>query len=159
MANKRGARKAPELSPEAIAANAAGEARREKESQARQKNAEKQRRFRDSMKSEGYKRVTLWGLPSPADKRLSGAGFRQVPAWEKPQKNADKSRAAKMKLAVNIRETSLNVAARSPEVKKALDSAAARFLQSLGTDTPEKSAVYYDYLEIIKLLGDPAEKD
>jgi len=154
MANKRGARKAPELSPEAIAANAAGEARREKETQARQKNAEKQARFRDSMKAEGYKRVTLWGLPCPADKRLSGAGFRQVPAWEMPQKNAEKSRAAKVKLAVNIRETSLNAGARSPEVKKALASAAGRFLQDLGTDAPEARAVYSDYLEIMKLLGD-----
>jgi hypothetical protein len=106
------------------------------------------------MKAEGYRRVTLWGLPSPADKRLSGAGFRQVPAWEIPQKNAEKSRAAKVKLAVNIHETSLNIAARSPEVKKALDSAAGRFLAALGSiEAPEKNAVYRDYNEIMKLLG------
>jgi hypothetical protein len=162
MANKRGARKAPELSPEAIAANAAADARRGKEKEARRKNAEKQARFRDSMKAEGYRRVTLWGLPCPADKRLSGAGFRQVPAWEMPeekswdrtQKNAEKSRAAKVKLAVNIHETSLNIAARSPEVKKALDSAAGRFLAALGSiEAPEKNAVYRDYNEIMKLLG------
>jgi hypothetical protein len=152
-------RKAPELSPEAIAANAAGESKREKEKQARLKNAEKQARFREGMKAEGYKRVTLWGLPCPADKRLYGAGFRQVPAWELPQRNAEKSRAVKVKLAVNIRETSLNAAARSPEVKKALSIAAGEFLQSLGSDTPEARAVYSNYLEVMKLLGDPYGED
>jgi hypothetical protein len=162
MANKRGARKAPELSPEAIAANAAADAMREKEKQDRKRNAEKQKRFRESMKESGFKRVTLWGLPCPADKRLSGAGFRQVPAWEMPeektwdrtQKNAEKSRAVKVKLAVNIRETSLNVASRSPEVKKALASAAEEFLKVIG-DAPEVKAVYADYLELVAPLGDP----
>jgi hypothetical protein len=148
-------RKAPELPPEAVAANAAGEAKRDKEKQARRKNAEKQARFRDNMKAEGYKRVTLWGLPCPADKRLFGAGFRQVPAWELLQASAEKSRAVKVKLAVNIRESSLHIAARSPEVKKALAHAAGEFLQSLGSDTPEARAVYSDYLEVMKLLGDP----
>ena len=152
MAKKKAA---PVLSPEAQAANVAGETKRDKEKEARRKNAEKQARFRDSMKVEGYKRVTLWGLPCPADKRLSGAGFRQVPAWEIPENNADKkSRASKVKLAVNIHETSLNIAARSPEVKKALDSAAGRFLAALGSiEAPEKLAVYRDYNEIMKLLG------
>ena len=91
MAKKR---KAPELSPEAIAANAAADARREKEKQARQKNAEKQKRFRDNMKAEGYKRVTLWDAPSPAGQpgRMAGMGYRQVPAWEMPEKNADKQK-------------------------------------------------------------------
>jgi hypothetical protein len=45
---------ASELSPEAIAANTAGEARREKEKQNRQRNAEKQKRFRDNMKRGGF---------------------------------------------------------------------------------------------------------
>jgi len=152
MAKKKKA--LPELSPEAVAANAAGEARREKEKEARRKNAEKQARFREGMKAEGYKRVTLWEMPCPADKRLYALGFRQVPAWEAPEKNTlIKSRAAKVKIAVNIRESSLNAADRSPEIKKALASAAGRFLQALGSDTPEKSAVYSDYLEIIKLFG------
>jgi hypothetical protein len=42
-----------------------------------------------------------------------------------------------VKLAVNIREMSLNAAVRSPEVKKALASVAGEFLQSLGSATPE----------------------
>jgi hypothetical protein len=113
-------RKAPELSPEAKAANAEGEARCDKEKQSRRKNAEKQKRFRDNMKAGGYKRVTLWDLPCPAVKRLSGMGYRQVPAWELTQENAGKSRTVKVKLAVNIRESSLHIAARSPEAKKAL---------------------------------------
>jgi hypothetical protein len=36
------------------AANQAGEARREKEKDARQANAEKQKRYRKSMKAKGY---------------------------------------------------------------------------------------------------------
>jgi hypothetical protein len=75
-------RKAPELSPEAVAANAVGEARREKEKAARQANAEKQKRFREGMKAEGFKQVLLWALPCPTDVRERMAGFRQVPAWE-----------------------------------------------------------------------------
>jgi hypothetical protein len=147
-------RKAPDLPPEAIAANAAGEARREKEKRDRQRNAEKQKRFRDSMKAEGYRRVTLWDLPSPASKRMAALGFRQVPAWEDPQNAAEKSRAVKIKCAVRIRETSLNAAARMPQVRKALARAASEFLSCLG-DAPEGKAVYHDYLELIKLLGDP----
>jgi hypothetical protein len=58
-------RKAPELPLEAVAANAAGEAKREKEKTARRKNAEKQKRFRDSMKAEGFHQVLLWAFPCP----------------------------------------------------------------------------------------------
>jgi hypothetical protein len=149
-------KKAPELSREAQAANAAGEARREKEKQARRKNAEKQARFRDSMKEAGYRRVTLWDAPSPAGQpgRMAGRGYRQVPAWEQPQKNTDKGRAAKITLAVRIRESSLHAGARSPQVQKALASAAGSFLKALG-DLPEGKAVYNDYLELAALLGDP----
>jgi hypothetical protein len=43
-------RSAPELSPEAQATNAVGEAMREKERRARQANAEKQKRFRGNVK-------------------------------------------------------------------------------------------------------------
>jgi hypothetical protein len=141
-------RKAPELSPEAQAANAA------KEKQSRLKNAEKQQRFRDSMKAEGYRRVTLWDLPSPADKRLFGAGFRQVPAWELPQENSGKSRAAMIRLAVRIRQSSLRAGARSPEVKKAISRATGEFLKAMG-NAPETKALYTDFLELVKLLDDP----
>jgi len=54
------------LSPEAQAANAAVEVRREKEKRSRLKNAEKQARFREGMKEAGYKRVTLWEPPGPS---------------------------------------------------------------------------------------------
>ena len=56
-------RKAPELSPEAQAANAAGEAGRERERRARQANAEKQKRFRENMKADGFRQVLLWDFP------------------------------------------------------------------------------------------------
>jgi hypothetical protein len=150
-------KKAPELlSPEAQAANAAGEARREKEKQARRKNAEKQARFRDSMKADGYRRVTLWDAPAPSGQpgRMAGMSYRQVPAWEKPQQNTNKGRAAKITLAVRIRESSLHVAARSPKVQEALKRVKGEFAAALG-DAPEGTAVYSDFIELIALLGDP----
>jgi hypothetical protein len=149
-------KKAPALSPEAIAANAAADTQREKEKQARQRNAEKQKRFRESMKEAGYRRVTLWDAPGPTGQpgRMAGMGYRQVPAWELPEKNADKIRAAKITLAVRIRESSLHIAARSPEVKKALSRAAGEFLKALG-NAPEGKAVYNDFLELVALLDDP----
>jgi len=115
-------KKAPELSPEAQAANAEGEARREKEKQSRLKNAEKQKRFRESRKSDGYRRVTLWDDPALSGKpgRMAGMGYRQVPAWEMPLEHTDKGRAAKIRLAVRIRESSLHAGARLPQVQKAL---------------------------------------
>jgi hypothetical protein len=149
-------KKAPALSPEAMTANAAGETKRKKEKSARVKNAEKQKRFRDNMKSEGYKRVTLWEDPAPTGqhKRMADMGFRQVPAWELPQTSTHNNRAAKIKIAVRIRETSLNAAAKSPEIQKALTAAAGKLAIALG-NTPEEKSIYNDYLELIKVLGDP----
>ena len=152
-------RKMPELSPEAQAVNAAGEARREKEKQARQKNAEKQRHFRESMKDEGYKQVLLWTLPSPPDvkERMAAAGFRQGVAWERPgNTQREKSRDVKVKLSVAIREASIDAADKSPAVRKALASAMSDFLYAL-KDCPEKEAIYKDYIELLKPLGNPDE--
>jgi hypothetical protein len=107
------------------------------------------------MKADGFKRVTLWDIPSSAGKRLAAQGFRQVPAWEETKrKYTNRSRGAKLRLAVQIRETSLHAAARLPEVKKALSKAAGEFLAALG-DAPEAKAIFSDYLELIKLLEDP----
>jgi hypothetical protein len=152
MAKKR---KAPELPPEARAANAAGETMREKEKQARAKNAEKQKRFRNNMKEAGYTRVTLYDDPAPAGqhKRMAGMGFKQVPAWELPQKNTSHYRS-RIRVAVRIRETSLNAAARFPEVQKALTAAAGEFYKAL-EKFPERSQILLDYMELLKVIGDP----
>ena len=149
-------KQAPELSPEAQAANKAGDERRAREKEARQKNAEKQKRFRENQRMCGYKRVTLWDPPLPdgAHKRLMGMGYRQVPAWEMPEKSTDKDKPEKIRFAVQIREASLNAGARLPEVQKALERATNEFLSALGK-SPEGKAVFYDYLELVKLIGDP----
>jgi hypothetical protein len=149
-------KKAPELSPEAQAANAAGEVEREKEKQGRRKNAEKQKRFRENRKSDGYKRVTLWDDPAPSGQpgRMAGMGYRQVPAWEMPGERSDKGRTARVRLAVQIRESSLHAGARSPQVQKALARATSEFLSALGK-SPEGKAVFNDYLELVALIGDP----
>jgi hypothetical protein len=151
-------RKAPELSPEAVAANAVGEARREKEKAARQANAEKQKRFREGMKAEGFKQVLLWALPCPADVReRMAAGFRQVPAWEASPALGKKRKplpSGVVKVAVPVRESSLGAADNSPDVRRALYSAMAAFLDGLG-ESPEKETLYKDFAELIKPLGDP----
>jgi hypothetical protein len=45
------------------AADATGAARREKEKAARQANAVKQKRYRESMKTQGYKAYLIWDKP------------------------------------------------------------------------------------------------
>jgi hypothetical protein len=154
MAKKRKA--APELPPEARAANAARDATREKEQQARIKNAEKQKRFRNNMKEAGHKRVTLYDDPAPAGqhKRMAGMGFKQVPAWEIPQKNTSSQYRSRIRVAVRIRETSLNAAARFPEVQKAITAAAGEFYKAL-EKFPERNPVLLDYMELLKVIGDP----
>ena len=153
------AKKMPELSPEAQAANAAGEARREKEKQARQKNAEKQKRFRESMKAQGYKEVLLWTLPSPPDvkERMTAAGFRQAVAWERVSNDQkEKPGEVKVKVSVAIRETSINAADKSPAVRKALTKAMMELLDAL-KGCPDKEAIYKDYIELLKPFGNPDE--
>jgi hypothetical protein len=109
------------------------------------------------MKSDGYRRVTLWDLPSPADKRMAAQGYRQVPAWETPPESKEKNRAVKAKVAVQINEGTLNATARQPEIKEAIKRAAGAFLHELGGSelSKDKLAVYEDFMELIKLIGDP----
>jgi hypothetical protein len=154
MANKRGARKAPELSPEAIAANAAGEARREKEKAARLANAAKQRRFREGMKAEGYKQVLLWDMPCPAGvrERITAAGFRQVPAWERPAPMGGPAPdSGTVRLAVCVHESTLEP---TPEIKAALSRTLGGFLRDV-EKLPRDSwkNVYADLQEIIRVIG------
>jgi hypothetical protein len=159
MANKRGARKAPELSPEAQAANAAGEVRREKEKKARQANAEKQKRFRENMKADGFRQVLLWDFPCPADvrERMTAAGLRQSPAWEAAPPPGGKEKplpAGMVKAAVVIHESSLGIADKAPDIQKALTLALGAFLQEV--ENLPRSAwenVYKDIQELLRPLG------
>ncbi|MDR1882287.1 MAG: hypothetical protein LBR26_05840, partial [Prevotella sp.] len=48
-------------------ANREGEAKREKAKKARQANAEKQKRYRENMKAQGYHAVLVWEKPLPPD--------------------------------------------------------------------------------------------
>jgi hypothetical protein len=121
-------RKALELSPEAQAANAAGEAGREKERRVSQANAEKQKRFRENMKAGGFRQVLLWDFPCPADvrKRMTAAGFWQAPAWEAAPSPGGKGKplpSGMVKAAVALHESSLGIAGKAPEIKQALSAA------------------------------------
>ena len=154
-------RKTPELSAEAQAANLAGEAARGKEREKLARNNEKQKRFREGMKAQGFKQVLLWDLPCSADvrDRMTAAGFRQVPAWEKADRERDRKSGA-VKVCASIRETSIGAANNAPEVKKALSHAIAGFFHDLGGEhdkklSKEADAVYQDFIELLKPLGDP----
>jgi hypothetical protein len=94
-------------------------------------------------------------MPSPADKRMAGMGYKKIPAWELPQASADKGRAVKVKLAVNIRESSLHAGARFPQIQEAVKRAGWEFLKYAG-ESLEGKAAYNDFLELAALLGDPS---
>jgi hypothetical protein len=59
-----------------------------------------------------------------------------------------------VKLAVNIRESSLYAGSRLSQVQEALKRAAGEFLKAV-REGPERKAVYNDFLELTALLGDP----
>jgi hypothetical protein len=159
MANTRGARKALELSLEAQAANAAGEAGREKERRARQANAEKQKWFRENMKADGFRQVLLWDFPCPADvrERMTAAGFRQAPAWEAAPSPGEKEKplpAGMVKAAAVIHESSLGIADRAPEIHRALSVALGAFLREV-EKLPRASwgNVFKDIQGLVRPLG------
>ena len=127
----------------------------------RRENAEKQKRYRENMKREGYRQVLLWGIPPAADvrERMTGAGYRQVPAWENETPSPGQTRSEKrrgtpgtVRVAVSVREGSLAVADRRPEVRKALDVAEGAFIQALG-ETPDSASLFADMRELLRPLG------
>jgi hypothetical protein len=111
------------------AANRAGEARREKEKAARRSNADKQKRYRESMKAQGYKARLIWEKP-PAP--------------------------GMVKTTTYIHENSLNIAVNNPAIKEALDRLSGTFIHECKKQkTAEKvwEPVYRDLLRLIKPLG------
>jgi hypothetical protein len=112
------------------AANREGEQRRKKEKAARQANAEKQKRYRESMKAQGYKARLV---------------------WEKPLETGWVRTAAPV-----IRESSINIAAANPAMKEVLDRLSGTFIHECKKrKIAEKvwEPVYRDLLLLIKPLG------
>jgi hypothetical protein len=165
MANKRGAGKVPSGSIPSLedlqreVTNAAGEAGREKERRARQANAEKQKRFRENMKADGFRQVLLWDFPCPADvrERMAAAGFRQAPAWEAAPSPGEKEKplpSGIVKAAVVLHESSLGIAGKAPEIKQALSAALGAFLREAEKlPRPAWRNVYKDIQELLRPLG------
>jgi hypothetical protein len=112
------------------AANREGEQRRKKEKTARQANAEKQKRYRESMKAQGYKAKLV---------------------WEKPLETGWVRTAAPV-----IRESSLNIAAANPAMKEALGRLSGTFIHECKKQKIAEKVwepVYRDLLRLIKPLG------
>jgi hypothetical protein len=111
-------------------ANREGEARREREKAVRLKNAEKQRRFRQSMKAQGYRAKLIWEKPL-----ASGMVAVATPV---------------------IHESSVGIAQRSPEMDVLLHHLAGTFLKECedqGISRKVWYPVYKDFQTLIKPLG------
>jgi hypothetical protein len=112
------------------AANREAERRREKEETARRANAGKQKRYRESMKAQGYKAKLI---------------------WEKPLEFGWVRTAAPV-----IRENSLNVAATDPVIKEVLEDLCGAFITACEKRGIPKEAwepVYRDLLTLLKPLA------
>ncbi|GHU60834.1 hypothetical protein FACS189445_1330 [Spirochaetia bacterium] len=146
-----------EINPEREAANRAGELRRKKEADKRRANAEKQRRFRESMKAGGAKQVLLWDtpLPSPVQNNLKKRGYEKIVAWEQKTKDNITISKADIKIAIGFHESSLGIATTNPKIKAALSHLGGSFILELKGLPPEEwSHVYQDLLAALKPFGD-----
>jgi hypothetical protein len=112
------------------AANREAEQRREKEEAARRANAGKQKRYRESMKAQGYKAKLI---------------------WEKPLESGWVKTAAPI-----IRESSLNVVATDPVIKDVLEDLGGAFITACekgGIPKDVWEPVYRDLLTMLKPLA------
>jgi hypothetical protein len=116
--------------PKTETANREAEQRREKDKSARKANAEKQKRYRESMKAQGYKAKLV---------------------WEKPLETGWVRAAAPV-----IRESSLNVAANNPAMKEVLGRLSGTFIRECEKQKIAEKVwkpAYKDLLRLIKPLG------
>jgi hypothetical protein len=116
--------------PKTEAANKEAEQRRKKEKASRQANAEKQKRYRESMKAQGYKAKLV---------------------WEKPLEPGQVRTEASV-----IHESSLNIAANNPAMKEALSRLSGMFIHECKRQKIAEKVwdpVYRDLLRLIKSLG------
>jgi hypothetical protein len=112
------------------AADQAGEARQEQKKDAQQANAEKQRRYRKSMKAKGYKAKTVWEKPPEA-------GWVRI-------------------TAPVIRESSFNIVGINPVVKEVLEMLPSTFFgesKRRGITEEIIEPVYRDLLTLLHPLG------
>jgi hypothetical protein len=109
------------------AANREGEARRAKDKASHRANAEKQKRYRESMKAQGYRAVLSWENPLSSNK---------------------------VKVSANIHKSSLEITGESPEIQEALNLMMGSFLKDVAS-LPRStwSTVYKDTQELLKPLG------
>jgi hypothetical protein len=116
--------------PKVEAANREAEERREKEKAAREANAEKQKRYRESMKAQGYKAKLVWEKP------LETGWFRAS--------------------APVICESSFNIAANNPAMKEVLEGLSGTFISECKRRKMAEKAwkpVYGDLQTLLKPLG------
>ena len=111
-------------------ANREGDLRRSKEKAARQANAEKQKRYRQSMKAQGYKAKLT---------------------WEKPLEEGLAKAAAPV-----IHEDSLNIVSGNQDMKEVLEGISGAFISNCERKKIPKKVwepVYKDLKTLLKPLG------
>jgi hypothetical protein len=116
--------------PKTEAANREAEERRKKGKSVRQANAEKQKRYRESMKAQGCKAKLI---------------------WEKPLESGWVRAAAPV-----IRESSLNIAVNNQAMKEVLDGLSDMFIHECERQKIAEKVwkpVYRDLLTLLKPLG------
>jgi len=116
--------------PEREKANREEELIRSKERSAKQANAEKQKRYRQSMKSQGYRAKLIWEKPLED-------GLIRAPAQI-------------------IHESSLNIVSENQDMKEVLEGISGAFIMSCEKKKISKKvweAVYRDIKTLLKPLG------
>jgi hypothetical protein len=63
-----------------------------------------------------------------------------------------------VKVAAAIRESSLGILDKAPDVRRALSNAIYEFSKAIG-ESPEANKLYEDVRELLRPLGDPWRKD
>ena len=111
-------------------ANGEGDLRRSKEKAARQANAEKQKRYRQSMKAQGYKAKLTWEKPLE-----DGLARAETPI---------------------IHEDSLNIVSENQDMKEILEGISGTFISNCERKKIPKKVwepVYKDLKTLLKPLG------
>jgi hypothetical protein len=158
MAKKKGPEKTPaEIRREA--ANAAADGRRARERDQRQANADKQRRFRESMKAQGMKQILLWDYPPEPGtmEAMAARKYTRLPAWEKDQGPGYGKKApadGTVRIAAVIHESTLDAVTNNPTIKQALSRLAGGFIKDTESlPRKEWEPVYRDIQELLRALG------
>jgi hypothetical protein len=130
-----------------------------KERNARKTNAEKQKRFRESMKTTGARQTLLWDFPpSPATQSaMKSKGYVRAVAWENhgiSPRGKKMPQSGLVKVSTTVHENSLQIAHDNAEIGEALSRVSGSFIDALkGVPREKWTLVYQDIREFLSHFG------